>query len=63
MEPAASRLAALFVLGLLVFFSPIVIAVNRPVGIFGFPLFPLYLFACWSALILLAWWIARRGRP
>jgi hypothetical protein len=63
MEPAASRLAALFVLGLLLFFSPIVVAVNQPVGIFGLPLFPLYLFASWTALIVVAWWIARRGPP
>ncbi len=63
MDSLSRRLAALFVLGLLVFFSPVTSAFNRVESALGLPLFPLYLFLSWATLILAAWWLARGERP
>jgi len=62
MDPTARRLAALFVIGLVALLSPLTGAFNRPTSVFGLPLFPSYLFGCWTALVLLAFYVARGGR-
>ncbi|GAB6905491.1 conserved hypothetical protein [Desulfosarcina cetonica] len=47
------RLVGLFLLGLLLFNFPLLSLFNRPVLVFGIPLFYLYLFGVWSVMILL----------
>ncbi len=61
MEPVHRRLAALFVVALVLFVSPLLGAVNRPAAWAGLPVLPLYLFAGWAAVIAVAWAILRRG--
>ncbi len=62
MDSVGRRLAALFILGFLAFFSPLTGAFNSAAQALGLPLFPLYLFAAWAALVLAAWWLARGER-
>ncbi|GAB4277359.1 MAG: hypothetical protein Kow0092_33150 [Deferrisomatales bacterium] len=63
MGTTSRRLAALVVLGLVAFFSPVLGAFNLRTTWFGVPPLPLYLFSVWAALVLAAWILARRGRP
>ncbi len=60
MDPVSRRLAALAVLGLVAFVSPVFGAFNRPVWLAGFPLLPLYLFGCWATLVAAAALLERR---
>lgn len=59
MDLAARRLAALFVLGLVALYSPLLGAANRPGSIFGVPTLPLYLFLVWGALVFASWLVSR----
>ncbi|MBI5442985.1 MAG: hypothetical protein HY900_17440 [Deltaproteobacteria bacterium] len=61
MDPTSRRLAALVVLGLGAFFSPLLGIFNRPGRVLGLPLLPAYLFAVWTILVVAAWWLTRRG--
>lgn len=45
------RLAALFLVGLLFWFSPLVLRVQQMGDLFGIPLLYLYLFGVWILLI------------
>ena len=47
------RLVGIFLLGLVLTCYPILSIFNRPEMVFGFPLLYLYLFAVWTALIVL----------
>ncbi|MDF1528122.1 MAG: hypothetical protein P1R74_03240 [Sedimenticola sp.] len=47
----SQRLAAVFLVGMLLLFSPIVSLFDRPTFWFGIPLIYLYLFAVWILLI------------
>ncbi|MGB5737514.1 MAG: hypothetical protein WBM40_24055 [Thiohalocapsa sp.] len=56
------RLAALFLLGLLLWFSPLVLRVNQSGNVFGIPILYLYLFGVWVAIVAVAALIlSRRG--
>ncbi len=52
MRTVAYRLAALFVIGVALFFSPLLLAFNRLEPWWGLPRLPLYLFLAWAALIV-----------
>ncbi len=52
MRTVAHRLAALFVIGVALFFSPFLLAFNRPGPLWGLPRLPVYLFLVWTALIV-----------
>ena len=60
MDPVSRRLAALFVLGLVAFVSPVLGAFNRQSWFAGLPLLPLYLFGCWAGLVAAAAILERR---
>jgi hypothetical protein len=55
MNVTSRRLAALFAVGLVALYPPLLGAFNRPGSLFGIPLLPLYLFTVWSALVLVCW--------
>ncbi len=56
-----AQLIALFCLGWLLFSFPLLSLWDRDLVVFGLPLFPAGLFACWALLIvLLAWLMERR---
>jgi hypothetical protein len=56
------RLAAIFVLGVLLFNYPLLAVFDRPERVFGIPLLYAYLFAAWGLLIALAAWVVRGER-
>jgi hypothetical protein len=56
------RLAALCLLGLVLFNFPILALFNRPATVFGIPLLYLHIFAAWALLIGLMAWIIERKR-
>jgi len=58
---AAQRLAALFLLGCILFNFPILALFNRPGEVFGVPVLYAWLFGVWTALIGLMAWIAEAG--
>ncbi|MDW7711902.1 MAG: hypothetical protein SCH98_15665 [Deferrisomatales bacterium] len=62
MDRSNRGLAALLVLGVAGLLSPLVGAFNRPEGVAGLPLLPLYLFSTWGVLVLGAWLLTRRKR-
>jgi hypothetical protein len=51
------RLAASFLVGLLLFCSPVPVLFDRPVFWNGIPALYLYLFGAWTGLIALMAWI------
>jgi hypothetical protein len=55
------RLAALFLLGLLLWFSPLVLRLEQAGAVFGIPLLYLYLFGVWVVLVVAAALILSRG--
>ncbi|MEA3276798.1 MAG: hypothetical protein U9Q81_16190 [Pseudomonadota bacterium] len=59
---AGQRLIAVFLAGLLLFYSPVIAVFDRPMFWFGIPAVYLYLFAAWAALIALMGWIVERRR-
>lgn len=48
----SQRLLAVFLIGMLLLFSPIVSLFDQPLFWFGIPLIYLYLFTVWAILIL-----------
>lgn len=57
------RLAGLFLVGLLLLFSPLLGLFEGPAHWRGIPLLYLYLFGVWALLIAAAAWIVRGRRP
>ena len=58
----AQRLAALFLLGCVLFNYPLLALFNRAAAVFGIPVLYAYLFGAWMLLIaLMALAIERRG--
>lgn len=53
------RLAALAVFGVFALFSPLTGAFSRSATVLGVPVLPVYLFAVWTLLVLVAWGIFR----
>jgi uncharacterized membrane-anchored protein len=58
-----SRLVALFILGCVALFHPLVSLFSRDAAVFGIPVLYLYLYGIWAALVVLAWLVAagRKG--
>jgi hypothetical protein len=57
----STRLAAVFLLGLLLFNYPLLALFGRPGDVAGVPLIYAYLFLAWALVIgLLAWIVERR---
>ncbi len=56
----AQRLAALFLLGCVLFNWPLLALFNRSGGIFGIPLLYAFIFGGWAALIALMAFVAER---
>ncbi|MBK6631698.1 MAG: hypothetical protein IPG33_12170 [Betaproteobacteria bacterium] len=55
------RLAAVFLLGFVLFNYPLIALFNKPAKLFDIPLLYLYIFAAWALLIgLMAWVIESR---
>jgi hypothetical protein len=59
---SAQRLAALFLLGWLLFNFPLLALFNRSVEVLGIPLLYAYIFGAWLALILLMAVVIERRR-
>ena len=55
----SERLVALFLLGVVLMFPPVLGVFNQSVRPFGMPLLYLYLFVVWAALILLTAGVVR----
>lgn len=53
------RLAGLFLLGCIVFNYPLLSLFNLRRILFGLPLFYLYIFSVWSAMIILLIWVTK----
>jgi len=54
------RLAALFLLGNLLFNYPLLALFNQPTIVLGIPVLYLYMFGAWAALIALLAWIVEK---
>ena len=54
------RLATLFLLGLLLWFSPLLLRLEGAGRLFGIPLLYLYLFGVWALLVAAAAWLIGR---
>lgn len=63
MEETSHRLTALFAVGLVALFPPLMGAFNRPGSFLGIPILPLYLFTIWGVLVLLGWLLTRGDEP
>lgn len=63
MNVTSNRLAALFAVGIVALYSPLLGAFNRPDSILGIPVLPLYLFAVWGGVVLASWLLTRRKDP
>jgi hypothetical protein len=59
MNVTSRRLVALFAVGLMALFPPLLGAFNRQGSLMGIPILPLYLFAVWGALVLICWLLSR----
>ena len=59
MDMTSRRLAALFAVGVVALYPPLLLAFNHPYTFLGFPILPLYLFAVWTVLVLVAWVLSR----
>jgi hypothetical protein len=58
----AQAFVALCLLGTLLFNYPFLALFNRPALVLGIPVFYVYLFVVWAALIgLMAWLVGREG--
>lgn len=55
MNKSSRRLAALFVIGIVALYPPLLGAFNRPGNFLGIPILPFYLLATWGTLVLLCW--------
>lgn len=56
----SQRLAALFVLGCLLFNYPLLALFNRTTTLGGIPVLYLYVFAAWALLIALLAWVVEK---
>ena len=56
------RLLILFLGGLLLWFSPLVLQFETMGRWLGVPVLLIYLFTTWAAIIVLAAWVLTRGR-
>jgi hypothetical protein len=63
MDMPSRRLAALFVMGVVILYPPLLGAFNRPGTLLGIPVLPLYLFTAWGALVLAGWLLSRGDEP
>jgi type IV secretory pathway VirB3-like protein len=63
MDVTSRRLAALFVVGLVALFPPLLGMCNRPGSLLGIPILPLYLFAVWTVLVVVGWALTRGEEP
>ncbi|KAF0220394.1 MAG: hypothetical protein FD174_1295 [Geobacteraceae bacterium] len=63
MDVISCRLAALFAVGIVALYPPLLGAFNHPGSVFGIPLLPLYLFTVWGALVLISWLLTRGDEP
>ncbi|WP_298266926.1 hypothetical protein [Geobacter sp.] len=63
MNVTSRRLAALFAVGLVALFPPLLGMFNRPGTFLGIPILPLYLFTAWGALVLAGWVLTRGDEP
>lgn len=61
MNANSRRLAALFSLGLVALYSPLLGAFNQPGSLLGIPTLPLYLFTAWGVLVLASLLLTRRN--
>jgi len=52
MDRTSSRLAALFAVGIVILFPPLLEIFNSSTAFLGIPILPLYLFTVWTALVL-----------
>jgi hypothetical protein len=59
MDMTSRRLAALFVVGLVTLYPPLLGIFNQPGSFLGIPVLPLYLFTVWGVLVLLSWALIR----
>lgn len=53
------RLISAFLIGVLLFYSPLITLFDRPIQWFGVPVLYLYLFVGWAGLIAAMAWIVR----
>ncbi len=56
------RLAAVFLLGCVLFNYPLIALFNKPGEVFDIPLLYFYLFGAWALLIGLMAWAIERGK-
>lgn len=56
------RLVAVFLIGMLLLFSPLKALFDKPELLFGLPLLYIYLFGVWILLIAAMAWVVR-GKP
>ncbi len=63
MNITSRRLAALFAVGVVALYSPLLGAFNQPGSLLGIPILPLYLFTVWGVVVLASWVLTRRNEP
>lgn len=63
MNVTSRRLAALFAVGLVALYSPLLGAFNQPGSVLGVPTLPFYLFTVWGGLVLASWVLTRGNEP
>lgn len=63
MDVTSRRLAALFAVGLVALFPPLLGMFNRPGSLLGIPNLPLYLFTVWTVLVVVGWALTRGEEP
>ena len=56
------RMIGLFLLGVLLLYSPLLSVFDTNAELLGFPVTYIYLFGTWVALIALIAWLVERGR-
>lgn len=57
------RMIGLFLLGVLLLYSPLLSVFDTNAELLGFPVIYIYLFSTWVALIALIAWLVERGGP
>lgn len=56
------RMIGLFLLGVLLLYSPLLSVFDTNTELLGLPVIYIYLFSTWVALIVLIAWLVERGR-
>ena len=59
MDMTSRRLAALFAVGIMALFPPLLGVFNHLYTFLGLPILPVYLFTVWAVLVLVAWALTR----